>query len=330
MFELVKNAYDADASTVTVVIAHLDGPDPRITVADNGCGMTLDTIRDVWLVPADDHRMRERADNVRSPKYNRLPLGEKGVGHFAVHKLGDRIEMVTRASAHKECVVSIDWRDLMRTRFLDEAPVTVREREPVAFTGSRTGTIITVSNLRETDWSRRDIRELWRQLTSITSPFHKRKDRFEVSLRVPDRSDWLRDLPDVADLLRRAPWKFTFQFYGHRLAFSYSFDGVPGIRVLPRTVERSEPLQIYREIEPDDLGLTDGPRRRKFEQVVADATQIRGIGPVSGEFYVFDRDRAILSKYTESRLIERFLDINGGIRVYRDSMRVYKLRRSRG
>ena len=45
--------------------------------------------------------------------------------------------------------------------------------------------------------------------------------------------------------------------------------------------------------------------------------------PLSGEFYVYDRDREILSRYADRRLIERFLDQNGGVRIYRDDMRVY-------
>ena len=56
VFELVKNAYDADASHVTVRM-DLDRPvGPMITVRDDGTGMTLDEIRSVWLVPGHDHR----------------------------------------------------------------------------------------------------------------------------------------------------------------------------------------------------------------------------------------------------------------------------------
>ena len=49
----------------------------------------------------------------------------------------------------------------------------------------------------------------------------------------------------------------------------------------------------------------------------------KGIGPVEGRFYVFDRDRAVLNRLGESQLIRNYLDENGGIRVYRDEVRVY-------
>jgi hypothetical protein len=63
--------------------------------------MTLETIRDIWLVPAHDHRELQRQD-LRRTRRNRLPLGEKGVGRFAVHKLGDHIELITRAKGSSE------------------------------------------------------------------------------------------------------------------------------------------------------------------------------------------------------------------------------------
>jgi signal transduction histidine kinase len=323
VFELVKNAYDADASEVTVTITGLDEGEPTITVEDDGYGMSFDTIRDIWLVPADDHREVERADDVRSPRYNRLPLGEKGVGRFAVHKLGDAIELVTRAAREKEVLVRIDWRDLMRKRLLEEAKVLVKEREPEVFTRSRTGTRISVTALREPDWTRRDLRDLWRQLTSIASPFRSRTDRFEIRLEVPEREHWLEDLPNATELLEQAPWRFDFRFDGRRFSYTYEFRGFPGLSMPPRRVEGEEPLQIWRDLEPDDLDPAEKQIRRRSDKVVADASSIRGIGPVSGTFHIYDRYRATMALQPNSRLIERFLDQNGGVRVYRDAIRVY-------
>ena len=97
VFELVKNAYDADAEKVTVTLNDIDTPNASIVVEDDGDGMTLEIIRDIWLVPAHDHRDLQRRALQRTRR-NRLPLGEKGVGRFAVHKLGDRIEVITRDS----------------------------------------------------------------------------------------------------------------------------------------------------------------------------------------------------------------------------------------
>ena len=59
------------------------------------------------------------------------------------------------------------------------------------------------------------------------------------------------------------------------------------------------------------------------KKVVADTTTFEGIGPVTGEFYVYDRDREVRRRMPHIRLIESYLDETGGVRVYRDGIRVY-------
>ena len=50
MFELVKNAYDADATYVNVTIDNpSDKNKTQISILDDGCGMTLDTIKIIGL-----------------------------------------------------------------------------------------------------------------------------------------------------------------------------------------------------------------------------------------------------------------------------------------
>jgi signal transduction histidine kinase len=325
VFELVKNAYDADASFVRVRLENLTKREPRIVVEDDGQGMSLATIQNVWLVPGDDHRERQRLAEKRSPRFKRLPLGEKGVGRFAVHKLGDRIQLVTRATRRQECVVDIDWGRLMERRFLEDAEVTVTEREPEHFKGGKTGTLISITKLREKEWTRRDVRDLYRQLTSIASPFEDYEGELEIQLEVPDSPWWISNLPDPKQLVERAPWKFEFSFDGKTFWYRYSFRGVPGIKVSPRDAERSDvPLQIVRNLEPDDFDSEKAQTRRKTTvKLVADETNLAGIGEIHGQFYIFDRDREVLSKLGESRFLERFLDQNGGIRIYRDGIRVY-------
>jgi hypothetical protein len=58
-------------------------------------------------------------------------------------------------------------------------------------------------------------------------------------------------------------------------------------------------------------------------KVIAATGLSAGIGPVSGEFYVYDRDRIVLSRIGDSQLVQSFLDEHGGIRIYRDGIRVY-------
>ena len=315
VFELVKNAYDADADRVTVrlELASGSGTEPAITVVDDGEGMTLDLLRSVWLVPGDDHRRRQRDESRRSPRHHRLPLGEKGLGRFAVHKLGNRIRLTTRARGSDECVVDVDWNKLIAKPFLDEAPVRIEVRAPQVFTDGRTGTRIEIRELRPPAWSRREVRGLCNQITSICSPFEQ-PGEFRATLEVPGNERWIEDLPDFAAILERAIWRFTFRLDAGRLDCKYDFREVAGFNLEGRTVSKhGDRLKL-----PPNSG--DGRLDRK---VVADAATTRGIGPVSGEFHVFDRDREVLRRLGDTRLVTNYLDENGGIRVYRDGIRVY-------
>lgn len=314
VFELVKNAYDADATEVLVRIDLASGGPSTITVTDDGDGMSLDLLRSVWLVPGDDHRRRQREEGTRSAKHHRLPLGEKGLGRFAVHKLGNRIELTTRAAGSDECVVDIDWNELIEKPFLDEAPVTVRERRPKLFTGGRTGTRIKISELRGPEWQRGEIRRLSNQVTSICSPFEE-PGGFRAKLEVPDKEEWIEDLPDFEEILNRATWRFSFRLdEAGRFDFDYQFRRVPGLNLNGREISKSG----------DKLKLPPAARGgRASENVVANTDTARGIGPVTGEFHVFDRDREVLRRLGDTRVLTRYLDENGGVRVYRDGIRVY-------
>lgn len=324
VFELVKNAYDADASEVIVSLNALGSVDANITIQDNGLGMTTDVLKNIWLVPGHDHKGVQRAAGVRSPK-NRLPLGEKGLGRFAVHKLGNRIELVTKSRSKKECVLTLDWEQLAAHEFLEDALVEIQEREPTVFLGDATGTYLRVSDLRGEPWTRGEARRLARQITSISSPFRQKSDEFEARLEIPGREEWIDNLPDVSALLELAPWKFEFTLENNELAWRYEFNGVPGSGAVPRIAEG---VERGVQIDPSDLPSASGeldPLGRKIrpKDVVTDPDFQTGIGAISGTYYIFDRDREVLDKMGENQALKSFLDEHGGVRVYRDGIRVY-------
>ena len=313
VFELVKNAYDADANEVVVRLDLGSAREPAITVTDDGEGMTLDLLRSVWLVPGDDHRQKQRLSDRRTPRHRRLPLGEKGLGRFAVHKLGNLITLVTRARDSDECVVEIDWNELIARPYLDEAPVTIKVRRPREFMGNETGTRIGIRRLRTIGWSRGEVRRLHNQITSICSPFEE-PSGFQATLQVPGREQWIEDLPDVSEILDRAIWKFSFRIDHGRFDWTYEFREVPGFRLDRRVVEKSGDRLKLPSRSGDD---------RMEKKVTADEGDFEGIGPLTGEFYVYDRDREVRQRMPNIRLLESYLDETGGVRVYRDGIRVY-------
>lgn len=325
VFELVKNAYDADASYVRVKIKGIGTNEPRIFVRDDGFGMSPETVRKIWLVIAHDHKEKQLQRRARTPK-GRLPLGSKGLGRLSVHKLGNKIEMITRAADEQEVVVRIDWNAMMAHEFLEDAHVDIEVRAPLVFTGGSTGTRIRISELREVHWTRGEVRRLYRQITSISSPFGKgNRTDFVASLEVPDFPQWIENLPDPIELLKRAPWKYSFHFDGTNFSYQYSFKKIPGIGREARQVEE-EGIRLLvppSENDDDDPLFSGKAQRATLRKVIADQGMLEGVGPVSGEFFVFDLTPKITAKIGESKFIKDFLDENGGIRVYRDGIRVY-------
>ncbi len=312
VFELVKNAYDADASSVSVELTGLDSSQPQLIVRDDGEGMSLNILRDVWMEPAADHREKQRNDNIRSKKFKRLPLGEKGVGRFAVHKLGKEIVLVTREKNQPEYVIRINWDKLINSaKHLENAPLMIHRRtQPKIFKGNKHGTRIAVGDLRDKNWTRGDVRRLQRMLTALNSPFEEAA-RFTTILTVPEHPGWLGDIPDVPEILSRAPWQFEFQLIGDEFSYKYHFVPPPKVRVQKRDLESDE----------DKLKLPVETGSRK--KVIVDSDIFKGIGPIKGRFAAYDRDRKILKLYPLSTMYTKFLDHWSGVRVYRDGMRVF-------
>ncbi len=230
--ELIKNAYDADATVVKVVI-DTKAPVPladgatvtgRITVADNGTGMDEQAVRRGWLrVSASPKRaMKERGEKTAK---NRTPLGDKGLGRLGAQRLGDRVRIRTRpqsdltdakVAATVEHEVSFAFSDFSTD--LDVTDITVPWRianlpdqdelvEPWPM-NKPTGTIVEISGLRETsDWE--DTTELERALSLLTNPF-KGVGRFSLSVTVDGTQ---LSLESVAENVRKAAltrWEGTF------------------------------------------------------------------------------------------------------------------------
>lgn len=325
VFELVKNAYDADAKSCEISLNHIASArgNAGIVIEDDGTGMSLTTVKDVWLSPGTDYRKSEReavlAGNEKSrSKLGRLPLGEKGVGRFAVHKLGNSVTMVTRAKGCDEVVVTVDWTKFDNNNPLSSVMVTVEEREPEHFAGKKTGTRIEISDLREVPWTRRRVRDLHRAITSICSPIEG-PDSFETKLNlVPDPNNWLEGLLTSSEAMQLALFRFSGRIEDGTLTYDYDFKPWKGMKdVDPRKVRNAtEPIDLR-----SDEGKSKSPGSHDDEDVDLAAMNF---GPVDIDLRIFDRDPGVLKLLPGNmNLVKEFLDQNGGVRVFRDGVRVY-------
>ena len=106
VFELVKNAKDADASYVEISFESADNGDGRIIVRDDGHGMTREKIDTVWMVAGTDDRSRNRRS-----KAGRAVLGEMGIGRFSCERLAERTIMRSYPEESGDMVEMVfDWK----------------------------------------------------------------------------------------------------------------------------------------------------------------------------------------------------------------------------
>ena len=266
--------------------------------------MDADTVSGVWLEPGTDHRIKEKEKGEPTPKYKRIPIGEKGVGRFAAHKLGNKIRLITRSAGSQEVLVEIDWEnDFKDKRYLNEVEVKVIERIPEHFTGRKTGTRLEITQLRDT-WSRGMVRDLARAVSAICSPFSGAGD-FKPKLVLEDHDDWLHGLLDVKDVLKFSLYQAKCLVKGGRLSYEYKFTPFPGMdRVEGRKITQS-------------LALGDSKHLINLDN--------HNIGPVELKLYVFDQDAKVLKlgEVNDKKGLKEFLNESGGVRVYRGGMRVY-------
>lgn len=83
VLELVKNAYDAGATFLTISFEN-----DAIFVTDNGIGMDADNIRQNWMHIGKSDKDYEIID---SDNHTRVLAGSKGIGRFALARLGETV-----------------------------------------------------------------------------------------------------------------------------------------------------------------------------------------------------------------------------------------------
>lgn len=144
LVELIKNAYDADATQCSIQYSEVES----ITVADNGIGMTLQQFQDGWMRIGTSAKAGTRF----SEKFDRAITGEKGIGRFAVRFLGRVLHLESVAFDKKRkrlarLVADFDWPKFDRHEELGQVKVPYRLEAVDASTP--TGTTLHITKLRK-------------------------------------------------------------------------------------------------------------------------------------------------------------------------------------
>lgn len=310
LLEIVKNSYDADAQNVKVTFQNIDDQEKgKIIIEDDGTGMDADIIGNVWMEPGSDYKAKLFKGKIRSPKFNRLPLGEKGIGRFGVHKLGSEIKLISKQHNNNEVYFHIDWTKFEKAEYLGDVGIELFERKAEVFKHNQTGTKIIIKKLK-TIWTRGMLRDVYRAINSLNSPFES-LDSFKVSFKT-DKQEWLKGLLSFDEIKDYALFEAEAHIKANVISkLEYAFSPWKTMTKLNSRKIIKENIKLIRY----DKGI------RKW--VPFDYYNSR-VGNIKLKLLIFDRGSKILSYGVQDKKgLTDYLDINGGIRVYRDGIRVY-------
>lgn len=319
-------------------------------IVDNGHGMSSDVINDRWMVIGTDAKeLSARSSG------GRVVTGAKGIGRFALDRLGRETELFSGQSAATSIVHwFVDWSDfegagkivsdveaLLETEnqtissvysrnglsglFPKARPVRDGKAVPLSFD---TGTAIRIGLLHDT-WDSTDSLRLKDTLASLLPP-HERAD-FDVFVydhRVPDESGFIDNLP---------PDQFDYRMVANvrvdgTVSIKLERQEIDAVKIRPSVFEADamkQPGFTKEDFERGFYSYTTDLRRLLRMKDDEDITPYTNVGPFDFSFYYFKLQNP--SSDTLLRFPQRNFEVSprrawlrnsGGIRLYRDNFRV--------
>ena len=291
IFELVKNSYDANAQKVQVklfdVVPNL--LHSKIIIKDDGLGMSLEDIQNKWMVVGTASK---RQTSMSSPApYNRKYVGEKGIGRFAVDKLGGNVVIRTKKEGEKQWLnVELNWENYEKLAEQQELTLFTDVENAYFFEDAENenehGTELIITKIRET-WTESNLQRLSKELTKIVSPLHPLNPPFHICLYANEfEKQFDGKTPLVADII---------DFYSHKAEIKYHID-------------KENPENSYQEVLSFDT----------VKKIIYTAKKtIQLFGGISMQLFYFNLEaKAKFNKYYSSVGDTRI----DGIKIYRDGV----------
>lgn len=345
LVELMKNSYDADSDWVQIRFNNfiidesdedklLTTPDSTIEIEDEGEGMTFETVRDNWMNPATPVKLKRKAntDTRKTNLKKRIIQGEKGIGRFAIYKLGTKIEITTRSlQTGKEIYINNDLSrfdsdfltedseekeifldDLEIDYTIKDSPQTIIEKEiQIRFEKRKRrphGTVIKISCLKG-EWSLSKLENILEEMSKLelTSKQEVKSD-FIYDIKLNGNSIYKENTIEdkLESYFSRAPLQVTNgRFNDVTRTFEFTLNG----KDLTIGVDQLNGIKEYKK-----RFVKENNGERSVKPITC--------GPFSFEFYVFDLMSKAPQKYNLKRAEREYLKKHR-IYLYRDNIRVF-------
>ncbi|MFF2325314.1 MULTISPECIES: ATP-binding protein [unclassified Streptomyces] len=163
IMELVRNAYDADATHCQLRTSEAEQPGGTLIVSDDGDGMTAEQLASGFLLIGKSGK----SSSTHTAKLRRK-VGEKGLGRIAALRLGRKATIRTRSvdDPDFEHTLTIDWDRIDSAEAVEDVPLEVATQR----CEGNSGTTVEITGLRH-GISRQDADRLARSVLMLTGPF---------------------------------------------------------------------------------------------------------------------------------------------------------------
>ena len=356
--ELIKNSYDADADWVRINFENFGDNlevlnNSKIIIEDNGTGMDIETIEKSWMNPATPNKLVERGKSKITKNKNRVIQGEKGIGRFAILKLGKKILITTRPeNSNVEYEIDYDLsaydddflteNKIKKELFIDDLNVEVQSVEPKKITDGNvkighhifqrgnTGTIIEISDLKW-KWNRQKIENIYKDVSKLESIFdkiiypNKKKDDFSVAFYINQQRLTLTEerLDKLYGLIEnKSVFKITKGRYdSENKKFTFLENETP------KSLEIFSPTFKQNKIFKEYFCLKKFTKNKGKEECTENFREPE-CGSFSFNFFIFDFNKNAPAKYfletsNRSPNNDRSLIREHRIYLYRDGIRVF-------
>lgn len=344
--ELVKNTYDADSPSCFILFGKDENNKPCIYIADFGSGMTSKTISDCWMRIGTDDKLYNSYSTS-----GRIKSGAKGIGRFALNRLGKRAEMMTFTKEEGGYRWSVDWSQFNQP-LIDVSQVTADITEmtlddmhsllrdlslsfSLELEEFSTGTILLVKELNDI-WDDMCLDHLFESLEDLIPPFNA--PSFKICMKVLGKEQY--------GIVEVEP----YEDYDYKVSTSYSGPATKEvtIRIYRNELDHARLFAEYRELfgmpEMGTFPLDEESFKNEFFELKMPIQQLKEVNPQllarnvnklgAFQFDFFfvkssvsdNRDEGDLTKYPyrqfSSKERRAWLKRNVGVKLYRDKFRV--------
>jgi len=161
--ELVKNAYDADATRVIITFNESYKIGGTLEIDDNGLGMTKEQLINGFMRLSSSDKLHFP----RSPRYDRKRAGKKGIGRFSAQRLGKKLTIITQTLESEEALkIVIYWDDFMGDKELSFITNEIECIDKI----KEEGTTLYIEQLRDS-WTEAQIKRVYRYASETIQPF---------------------------------------------------------------------------------------------------------------------------------------------------------------